>query len=59
MSDRWVTFSFDVIDEIRKNTIDNEAFDPQEWCDYDAKILEKAARMIREGIKHLNDSRQC
>lgn len=48
---RWLKPQFDLIAEIRKRTIDTQFFNADEWSEYDAEILEKAARMIRSKIQ--------
>jgi hypothetical protein len=47
---RWLKPEFDLIEEIRKVTINATNFNPDEWCEYDANILDRAAKMIRREI---------
>jgi hypothetical protein len=51
---RWLQQSVDLIDEIRKKTIDADDFSAGEWCEDDAGILELAANMIRRELRIMN-----
>lgn len=42
--------SIDLIEEIRRVTIDACNFNSDDWCEYDANVLKRAANMIRREI---------
>ena len=42
---------FNLIDEIRRATINNHNFKIDQWCLYDAEVLEAAARLIRDELE--------
>lgn len=50
-SGKFITIQVDLIDEIRKEISENRDFNPEAWCESDAVMLKKAARIIEEGLK--------
>ena len=48
---KMIKIEVNLIDEIREEITDNPDFNPAEWCESDAVVLKKAARMIEEGLR--------
>jgi len=46
----YLKIQIDIIEEIRKLINDNIHFDVNKWCQYDANVLKRAARIIEEEL---------
>jgi hypothetical protein len=53
---KFINKQFNVIEEVRVNiyAADDHDFDVHEWCEYDARILEGAAKRIRRELIELD-----